>query len=376
MPIRTGCMKKNFKYLALFVFLFCLSDQTKGSQDNEKNPPSTDPGASRAVRVFERNFHGFQLFRIPALVKTNRNTLLVFAEARKLSSNGDKGDIDLVLRRSTDGGKTWGDMITVWNDGENTCGNPVPVIDKESGDIHLVATWNNQRVFVLKSTDDGLTWTTPKEITSSVKPAGWGFYATGPVHGIQISEGRYKGRLVIPSYARVLKDGGLKNHSFIIYSDDRGESWKIGDVTSEEGVEECTVVELKGGRLMLSMRSHHPYRTVAMSDNGGVTWSKTRPDTVLIDPLCQGSLLSAKAGTGNALFFSNPASNKRENVTIRLSADEGNTWPKSHRVFAGPSAYSDMVMLDKNTIGIIFESGIKSPHGHILFDTVSVSDIK
>lgn len=338
--------------------------------------PIVTPPLVKEVRVFERNQMGFQLFRIPALVKTNKQTLLVFAEARKLSSNGDGGDIDLVLKRSTDGGKTWGDMITIWDDGVNTCGNPVPIVDKETGVIHLLSTRNNQRVFAMKSTDDGLTWSTPQEITSSVKPSGWGFYGTGPVHGIQISDGPYQGRLVVPSYSTVLINGVSKRSSFMIYSDDRGDSWKIGNLTKQEDVGECTVVELQGGRLMLNLRSNLNYRSIATSDNGGITWSESRYDELLVDPLCQASLLGHKKGNVNTLFFANPASLTREKITIRKSSDEGMTWPQSYQVYAGPSAYTDMVMMNDATIGIVFESGITSPHGHILFSQIAVQDIK
>lgn len=369
-------LKKIQPILALVMLFTYYSFAETRQLPRKDNDKETISPPSLPVRVFERNYHGFQLFRIPTLIKSANGTLLVFAEARKLSSNGDRGDIDLVLRRSADGGKTWGDMITIWNDGENSCGNPVPVLDRKSGKIHLLATWNNRRVYHITSVDNGFTWTAPVEITPAVKPTEWGFYGTGPVHGIQITAGPYKNRLVIPTYANVPVNGVTKHHSFSVYSDDGGKTWSFGNLSPQDNVGECTVVELTDGRLMLNMRSKLPHRTLAFSDDGGISWNNGRLDSDLIDPLCQASLLRGEGTTSNILFFSNPASSKRENLTIRMSTDQGLTWPKKHQVYAGPSAYSDMVVMDHRTIGVVFESGINSPHGHILFTTLPVSCIK
>lgn len=327
------------------------------------------------VRIFERGELGYQLFRIPALVKATDGSLLVFAEARKLASAGDAGDIDLVLKRSSDHGKTWSEIILVFDRGAQTCGNPVPIVDQSNGTIHLMMMLDNREVFFTQSSDHGLTWTPEREITAAVKPENWGFYATGPVHGIQVKNGPYRGRLIVPSYANVPVAGKIKHHSFCLYSDDHGATWTRGNLSPQENVGECTVVELADGRLMLNMRSKLPYRSIAYSRDGGNTWEERRIDTSLIDPPCQAALLDIVHAGSPLLLFSNPSSDKRENLTIRVSSNNGKTWHKTLRIYGGPSAYSDMVCLDEEHIGITFESGVNSPHGHIFFNRVALSKL-
>ena len=164
--------------------------------------------------VFQKGMAGYECFRIPAIVKAKNGDLVAFAEARK-SSCSDTGDIDLVMRRSSDGGKSWSALSVLWDDGNNVCGNPAPVVERKSGTIFLLLTWNlgsdherdiialksedTRRVYVTKSTDHGLSWERPKEITSTTKLENWTWYATGPVHGIQLQHNKkLKGRLVIP----------------------------------------------------------------------------------------------------------------------------------------------------------------------------------
>ncbi|HKZ68307.1 MAG TPA: sialidase family protein, partial [Chitinophagaceae bacterium] len=170
--------------------------------------------AQQLNHIYKNDEEGYKCFRIPALITSAKGALLAFAEGRK-NNCGDAGDIDLVLKRSEDGGKTWSKLQVVWNDSTNTCGNPAPVVDQRTGNIILLSTWNlgsdhekdiingsskdTRRVFVLSSTDEGITWSAPKEITKNVKKDTWTWYATGPGRGIQLSKGKHKGRLVIPS---------------------------------------------------------------------------------------------------------------------------------------------------------------------------------
>ena len=164
--------------------------------------------------IYKSGESGYKSFRIPAIVNTNKGTLLAFAEARK-NGGGDQGDIDLVVKRSSDNGKNWSEMMIIWDDVDNTCGNPAPVVDRKTGNIILLSTWNlgsdteamiidgksknTRRIFVFNSIDDGNSWSKPTEITSDVKKPDWTWYATGPVNGIQLSSKKYNGRLVIPS---------------------------------------------------------------------------------------------------------------------------------------------------------------------------------
>ncbi len=341
--------------------------------------------------VFESGTNGYNTFRIPALIRTTKGTLLAFAEGRKNSSS-DTGDIDLVVKRSEDNGRTWSELSVIWDDGDNVCGNPAPVVDRLTGNIYLLSTWNlgedhepdiikgtskeTRRVFVLMSSDDGKTWSGAREITGTTKQSNWTWYATGPCHGIQIRNGKYKDRLVIS--CDHIESGTNKYFSHIIYSDDHGKTWKLGGTTPQDQVNECSVAELNDGRLILNMRNYdrtQKSRKVSLSNDGGITWSDIYSDPVLIEPICQGSILSIEPDF-NLLLFLNPADeNVRRNMTLRSSRDEGKTW-KSMVLFPGPSAYSDIVMLGTGNIGCLYEAGYISPYQGITYREVPLKDIQ
>jgi sialidase-1 len=329
--------------------------------------------------LFKPGDKGYACFRIPAVITTSKGTLLAFAEGRKKHC-GDADDIDLVLRRSNDNGRTWSDLTVVWDDAVNTCGNPAPILDEKTGKIILLSTWNlggdhenqiidqvskdTRRIFVLSSSDDGNTWTKPKEITADVKLPNWTWYATGPCNGIQIKKGKYKGRLIIP--CDHIEAGTKKYFSHVVYSDDGGENWKLGGTTPTDQVNECTVAELPKGKLLLNMRNYNQvrYRQTAISEDGGMSWSALKQDTSLPEPVCQASMIRLwNTNKKPVLAFSNPASQKkRENMTIKWSYDLGKTWSKSKVVHAGPAAYSNLVEISSGKLGLLFEGGIKSPY--------------
>lgn len=335
---------------------------------------------SRAQRtdVFRSGEDGYAAFRIPALVRAADGALLAFAEARR-NGTADKGDIDLVLRRSTDGGRTWGELIVVWDDGENTCGNPAPVVLRGSGRIVMLACWNRgedhereieagravdtRRVFALSSDDHGLTWSRPEEITSSVKRSEWTWYATGPCHAIQKAEAPHKGRIIVPAnHKRVERDGSIASNSHLLYSDDGGATWHIGAV-SQPGGNESSAVELSNGDLLLNMRHYvrtDSLRLCAVSSDGGASWVRTWEERQLLEPRCQGSILNyAPAGEKPArtLLFSNPRSLRRENLTIGVSLDDGRTWSRFVTVRPGRAAYSDLVRMEDGSVGVLYENG-------------------
>jgi sialidase-1 len=387
-PIRNNL----FLYAFMWLVLSCTQEESgSGNADPKPEPPTTsDPGTSGLAYIFKERTDGYNCYRIPAIIKTKEGSLLAFAEARKLNCK-DEGDIDLVVKRSTDGGKTWGEMQVIWDDADNTCGNPAPVIDQRTGKIHLLMTWNlgadhiseinkgssqdTRRVFATASQDDGLTWDKPREITSSVKRPGWGWYATGPCHGLQISQGAYAGRLVIPcDYIEV--GAGGRGYSHVIYSDDGGETWQIGGVSPRDKANESTVAELSDGRLMLNMRSSTSIRQVATSTDGGKTWQDMRPDYALVEPVCQGSLLNHRINNVHTLLFSNPASSTRDNMTIKMSTNDGKNWQKSYKVHAGPSAYSDLAMVAEDKVGILYEGGVANPYQGIAFKIIPVADFR
>lgn len=346
------------------------------------------PPPAKLNYVFGSSTEGYSCFRIPAIMKTDKGTLLAFAEARK-NNCGDAGNIDLVVRRSTDNGKTWSSLITVWDDGGNTCGNPVPIMDTRTGKVVLVMSWNlgsdnltsigngtsqdTRRAYVTTSSDDGLSWEKPREITDSVKKSNWGWFASGPCHGIQLSGGSHDGRLIVPcDYIEVLTK---KGSSYAIYSDDDGDSWHLGGIVSGGG-NECAVARLSSGELMLNMRSSGGYRLVSTSADDGMSWTKATASYYLPGPKCQGSLLSYVSGGKTWVYFSNPANrNGRTNMTIKRSADDGGSWPDVHQVYSGPSAYSDLVMIDADHVGILYEAGLSSPYEGIAFESIAVNDL-
>lgn len=338
------------------------------------------PETVSQVEVFRRGEDGYHTFRIPAVLAAPKGDLLAFCEARK-SGAGDSGNIDTVLKRSRDGGKTWGPLEVVWDDGPHTVGNPCPVVDRATGTLWLPLTRNlgedregaikartakgSREVWITHSRDDGKTWAQPVEITATTKAPDWTWYATGPGVGIQLRSGR----LVIPcDHAEA---GTVMYRSHVIYSDDHGKTWKrsgpIGDYTNE-----CQVVERADGSLLMNMRSYHQQnrRAIATSRDGGVTWSDITLDPALIEPVCQASLLrypARKRRKAREVLFSNPAGTKREKLTVRLSPDDGVTWTAARELHAGPAAYSCLVVLRDGAIGCLYERGDQHPYEKITF---------
>jgi sialidase-1 len=312
--------------------------------------------------VFVGGEGGYAIYRIPALALTAKGTILAFAEARK-NGPSDRGDIDLVVRRSFDNGATWEEKHIVHEDGTRTVGNPAPVVDRDTGEIFLLFNKDNNRVMVTRSADDGATWAPPTDITQDVKPAKWDWYAMGPGHAIQLRSGQ----LLVPC------DHTIKNvqYSHVIYSDDHGMTWKLGGSLPHD-TDEASVVELEDGSVMINMRNYYMrfMRAVSVSADGGLTWSKIRFDRALMDPVCEGSILrytDAKTQRVNRLLFSNPASRVREKMTVKLSYDEGKTWPVSKLINAGRSGYSDLAVLPDMSAGVLYENGNKAYYEKITF---------
>ncbi len=348
------------------------------------------------VDVFVSGTDGYHTYRIPAVIVTPKGTVLAFCEGRKNSSS-DTGDIDIVMKRSTDGGKTWSAMQVVADQGPHVIGNPCPVVDRSTGTIWMPLTRNRgdepepqimkgvttepRTVWLMKSTDDGLTWSQPVNISETTRRPHWRWYATGPGVGIQLKTGR----MVIPCDHSDHSDA--KKHpygSHVIYSDDAGATWKLGG-TIPERVNECQAVELADGSLMMNMRSYagKNRRAVATSRDAGLTWTEPTLDEALIEPVCQASFLRctlAGPHDKDRLLFSNPASTSRIMMTVRLSYDEGKTWPISNVLWLGPSAYSCLTVLPEPstslgpgpTIGCLYERGDRHPYEKITFARFSL----
>ena len=344
----------------------------------------------RAV-VYEAGMQGYSTFRIPAIIRTKKGALLAFAEARK-DGSGDAGNIDLVVRRSDDGGRTWGDINIVWDDGGNCCGNPSPVVLRRSGRVVLLMTWNrgedsenailqrtandSRRVYVAYSDDEGRSWSTPEEITASVKLPSWTWYATGPCHAIELWRNPHRGRIIVPCDHAEYNGRGSDYNAHLIYSDDGGESWHIGGVM--QGGNESTAVERKDGSLMLNSRwqvgRNRFARHYAISTDGGETLGEVVRDEQLPEPVCQGAIIgySAKGKPTDHLLFVNPASIKRrEHLTLRQSRDGGKVWDEGISLDEGFAAYSDLVVMPSGDVGILYERGSRTPYEEIVFVVIS-----
>jgi sialidase-1 len=327
-------------------------------------------GGAHFVDLFESGTSGYHTYRIPALIRTTKETLLAFCEGRK-KGRADDGDIDLVMRRSTAGGKIWEPQQIVYDDGGDksiTIGNPCPVLDLETGTIWLPFCRNNKEVFVTSSTDDGRTWSTPRDVTADVKKTEWGWYATGPGVGIQLERGPHKGRLVFPCDHGESVEGKRVMYSHVFFSDNHGMSWQLGGTVAPH-TDECQIAELANGELLINMRNYwgrdgrrperHGMRAVARSRDGGQTWSELEFDAALIEPLCQASLLALfdpADAKKSVLVFSNPASrDARRKLTVRQSFDGGKTWPDSREIYRGSAAYSCLAPIAGDRLGVLFE---------------------
>ena len=335
------------------------------------------------IDVYAPGDHGVHTYRIPALAVTRAGTLLAFAEARQ-DGGGDAGDIDLVVRRSTDGGRTWDASITVWDDGANTCGNPAPVV-RNDGRVVLPMTWNAgadierniiantsgepRRAFVTSSDDDGQTWAPARELPHLREPH-WGWYATGPGNAIQLERGDFAGRIVVPANHSDRTGEGHFYRAHVVYSDDGGDSWTLGGVAGP-ATNESAVAELADGSVLLNMRSYagRNRRAQSVSGDGGATWSAPRLHDTLVEPVCQASMIRAD----DCLLFANPASaTARERLTVRASMDDGETWPSSNMIYAGSAAYSSMAALPDGRIGILFE---RDGYSRISFATFATKEL-
>jgi len=341
--------------------------------------------------IFKAGEDGYHTYRIPALCLAKDGALLAFSEGRK-NSVSDTGHIDIVMRRSLDGGKTWGDLSVVISDG-NTCGNPAPVLDENSGDIVLVYSRNlaedfeaniikglskdTRRVFVTRSVDNGLTWSRPQEITQAVKPAAATWFASGPGGGIQLKGGKFGGRLLVPF--NIVADGA--NRAGALISDDGGKTWRAGAMQKDSVVDESEIAQLAADTVVINSRakrkgaSKEPFRKTAISFDGGETWGTTVLEDELAEPVCDGSLISfLNDGSERILCFSNPANTQyRADLTVRFAKAESvlkwfkNGAPRNDCAKRWQTAalfdkyprtmYSALAYLGGGNVGLIYEYG-------------------
>ncbi len=331
------------------------------------------PGAELPTQPLFVSGEGYKRYRIPALIVTAKGTVLAFAEGR-VGGGGLVGDINLVLRRSTDNGKTWQPEQKVADLGEDTLGNPCPVVDRETGTIWLPFTRSPGKstekeivagkspapttVWVTHSTDDGRTWATPRDLSATCRRADWRWYGTGPGIGIQLAGGR----LLIPSYHT---EPNEMYRSHAVYSDDHGATWQLG-ATVGEHTAECQAAERRDGTVVLNMRGTNKQfrRTLAESHDGGRTWTAPKLEPQLPEPACQAALLGLRSPSARRVetvsndslwLFSNPPGTTRRALTVRLSRDEGRTWPVARVVDKGAAEYSCLTRLPDGRVGLLYE---------------------
>ncbi|MFD7918562.1 exo-alpha-sialidase [Streptomyces sp. NPDC059740] len=359
--------------------------------------------APTASVPFRKGQEGYDTYRIPAVVTSRQGTVLAFAEGRH-DSGSDTGHIDTVLRRSTDGGLTWQPLQVVCEEpGQGTAGNPAPVV-LDNGRIVLVTTHNaatateqkillgqvsaeeTRRVWVQHSDDDGLTWSSAREITADVKKPDWRWYATTPGHGVLLRHGPHAGRIVVPCNHTTPPTGtdkgneGKYNSGNSILSDDGGETWRLGYLDENPdgyvNVNESTGTELPDGRLYLNTRNDATspgHRADAYSEDGGESLVKPfRPQAGLVTPICQGSVLALT--DPEVLLFSGPADPEdRALMTVRASEDAGLTWRPAFTASGLPAAYSDLVRVDADTVGLLYETGDFSAYSTVTFQRIPVT---
>ncbi len=335
--------------------------------------------------VFTAKKDGYPSIRIPSVIVTKNGVVLAFAEAR--AKNADQASNKIILKRSTDGGVTWGAVQLIHDDGENSLNNPTALV-AGSGRIFLMyqripahlreasketATGfegeNVYRTFLVTSDDDGATWTKPLDVTRGTKHAtGATTVASGPGIGIQLTRGAHKGRLVIP-----FNEGPFwKWNNYAAFSDDGGATWSCGEnapgafvpdvkMGERSQINEVQMVELSDGSVRLNSRQFAgaKVRKTAVSKDGGATWSHVEDIPELRDPSCMASIFRltfAESGAQSRILYSGPDSTKRENGTVHMSYDEGKTWQVSRVLFPGSFGYSVLTRLKDGTIGCLFET--------------------
>lgn len=349
--------------------------------------------------LFHAGTGGYASYRIPAIVVTGKGTLLAFCEARQ-SPRGDWCTIDILLSRSVDGGETWGPPQRINPVGQaipknpvaleqgiagadqHTFNNPVPIVDRRTGAVHFLYCAEYARCFYTRSDDDGLTWSDPVDLTATFEAFRpeypWRVLATGPGHGIQLANGR----LLVPVWLSTGTGGHAHRPSCVsvIYSDDHGQSWRRGEIVvghSEEtpNPSETVAVQLADGRVLLNIRteSRRNRRLISTSADGATGWSRPVFDEGLFEPICFASLIRLDR---NRLVFANPDSHgtpgaafdwgawRRENLTVKLSDDDGQTWPVARVIDAGVAGYSDLAAGRDGTIYCLYEG---APAGANMF---------
>lgn len=354
-------MKKSVQFLLLF--LMCISASWTWASD-----------APERTVLFNMGDYDSQYWRIPALVTAADNSLVAVVDKRGSSLGDLPNTISIMSRRSTDNGKNWSEPVVVAQGGNGkTYGDPAVVLDKKTGNLICMfvgdqglwnaTPYNRQGIYVSKSTDNGVSWSEPVAITDQVYANHSGWYAgfAGSGHGLCLKDGRLMFVLAI----RATSATGVPLHNYAIYSDDGGDNWTLSTNAATTVGDEAKVVELEDGDILMSIRNPSKgNRIFCKSTDRGQTWGKAYFETELKDPACNGDIIRYSYSTDEGsegksrLLHSLPESTTtRENVTVYLSEDDGETWPIKKRLVDGYSAYSSLTVLPDGIIGALVEEG-------------------
>ena len=366
--------------IAATVSTLLLASASLVAQDPQAAAP--DGGGPTIAPVFRSGEAGYRTFRIPAIVRAADGALVAFAEGRRNGAS-DSGDIDIVLKRSEDLGRSWSKLQVIADHGAGVAGNPCPVVDNASGDIVLLFVRQPEGChegdiradrkgyrdpFVMRSNDHGKSWSEAQALPGCDRKE-WRWYATGPCHAIQLQHGPHKGRIVAPANHSVV-GSGANDHlgAHLLISDDGGKTFVLGAVEDSHtgndiiNPSETTIAELHNGDLYINTRDQHGKspgtRAVTRSTDQGQTLTGSLVDEeALTGPVCQGSVLAIPVDDDRTtLLFSGPsADNRRERLAVRSSTDGGKTWQEQQVLYQGSAAYSDLVRLEDDRIGCLFE---------------------
>lgn len=358
-------MKNTLRLLPLALLLPTLSLSAQSQR-----------AAFYQTDLFVGGENGVHTYRIPALVETAKGTLIAVVDARYDSDRDLPGHIALAMRRSFNDGEDWEPMRIILAPKEGGVGDASLLLDRSNGRVWCFHTYGppgigfatakpgartgptTLQLHAIYSDDDGKTWSHPIDLTPQVKDPAWqAMFATSGVD-IQMKSGRFLVPLVV-------KDAKGIHHSQNAYSDDHGRTWKIGAAIGD-GTDESHNVELKDGTILQNMRNGNT-RAIARSRDGGVTFGPVTHDAALIDPSCNAGFTRYHFGAADALIFTNAASTRRENLTVKISYDDGQTWPLARTLNPGPSAYSALIALHDGSLAVLYEHGEKSSVERITF---------
>ena len=357
--------------LLYYVWRIFRAHQLSPLIDRSKplKPIKFEEGMIKTARVFERGEEDYNCFRIPALISLPNNVFCAFAEGRR-DSCSDLGNIDLVVKRSEDGGSTWGDFQTIWDLGYSEVQNPCPFYVEETQTLLVLVVGARKCPYIFRSKDLGKTWDGPEKIDIDYDQS-WTFMGPSPGHGLILDSGR----LLVSGMNNINEGARAKTlwGSFYMYSDDHGETWELGHVFPFE-TNECLSAQLESGAVCTILRPNYggffkkKYMRIAISSDGGETVDEVKIQRDLITPICQGSIISHE----NSLIYSGPNSARyRQDMTLKTSDDGGKTFEKEKLIYKGKSVYSDLAINENDQICCLFECGIDTLHEAIEFVVLS-----